>query len=217
MSVNGEFIVFNRFYFDAREFPANIAACPLATLDGANLKQLLGEAVSMPISDVEQHVCRELRCRGVQGDGREARHPRASAGERSRGRPRQSRSILLLHTAERPAARCVGIALTRRAAGCVAATAQPARAAGPARAHRASQWVTDTASAVSSRPGGVVHDAREVLRRRNLRVRQVCGKQSDPSDGSSRPSCQSILCRQAVAAHPGGEWLNGCPFAAASG
>lgn len=55
LSVNGEFIVFNRFYFDAREF-ADIAACPLATLDGANLKQLLGEAVSMPISDVEQHV-----------------------------------------------------------------------------------------------------------------------------------------------------------------
>jgi DNA-binding GntR family transcriptional regulator len=55
LSVNGEFIVFNRFYFDAREFP-DIAARPLATLDGANLKQLLGEAVSMPISDVEQHV-----------------------------------------------------------------------------------------------------------------------------------------------------------------
>jgi DNA-binding GntR family transcriptional regulator len=55
LSVNGEFVVFNRFYFDAREFP-DIAARPLATLDGANLKQLLGEAVSMPISDVEQHV-----------------------------------------------------------------------------------------------------------------------------------------------------------------
>jgi DNA-binding GntR family transcriptional regulator len=55
LSVNGEFVVFNRFYFDAREFP-DIAARPLATLDGANLKQLLGEAVSMPINDVEQHV-----------------------------------------------------------------------------------------------------------------------------------------------------------------
>lgn len=55
LSVNGEFIVFNRFYFDAREFP-EIAARPLATLDGVNLKQLLGEAVAMPISDVEQHV-----------------------------------------------------------------------------------------------------------------------------------------------------------------
>jgi DNA-binding GntR family transcriptional regulator len=55
LSVNGEFVVFNRFYFAAREFP-DIAARPLATLDGANLKQLLGESVSMPISDVEQHV-----------------------------------------------------------------------------------------------------------------------------------------------------------------
>jgi len=55
LGVNGEFIVFNRFYFDAREFP-DIAARPLATLDGVNLKQLLGQAVAMPISDVEQHV-----------------------------------------------------------------------------------------------------------------------------------------------------------------
>ncbi|MBX3645279.1 MAG: GntR family transcriptional regulator [Rubrivivax sp.] len=55
LSVNGEFIVFNRFYFDAHEFP-DLATRPLASLDGANLKQLLGEAVSMPISDVEQHV-----------------------------------------------------------------------------------------------------------------------------------------------------------------
>jgi len=55
LSVNGEFVVFNRFYFDAREFP-DIAARPLATLDGVNLKQLLGDAVAMPISDVEQHV-----------------------------------------------------------------------------------------------------------------------------------------------------------------
>lgn len=55
LSVNGEFVVFNRFYFDAREFP-DIAARPLATLDGVNLKQLLGETVSMPISDVEQHL-----------------------------------------------------------------------------------------------------------------------------------------------------------------
>jgi DNA-binding GntR family transcriptional regulator len=55
LSGNGEFVVFNRFYFDAREFP-DIAARPLATLDGANLKQLLADAVAMPISDVEQHV-----------------------------------------------------------------------------------------------------------------------------------------------------------------
>jgi len=55
LNVNGEFVVFNRFYFDAREFP-DIAARPLATLDGANLKQLLADAVAMPISDVEQHV-----------------------------------------------------------------------------------------------------------------------------------------------------------------
>ncbi|MFO1217309.1 MAG: GntR family transcriptional regulator [Burkholderiaceae bacterium] len=55
LSVNGEFVVFNRFYFDARAFP-DIAARPLATLDGANLKQMLGDALAMPINEIEQHV-----------------------------------------------------------------------------------------------------------------------------------------------------------------
>lgn len=55
LSVNGEFIVFNRFYLNADVFP-DIARRPLASLDGANLKQLLGDAVNMPIVDAEQHV-----------------------------------------------------------------------------------------------------------------------------------------------------------------
>jgi len=55
LGVNGEFVVFNRFYFDADTFPA-LAARPLASLDGANLKQLLGEALERPITEVEQHV-----------------------------------------------------------------------------------------------------------------------------------------------------------------
>jgi DNA-binding GntR family transcriptional regulator len=39
----------------ADTFPA-IAQRPQATLDGVNLKQLLGEATDRPITDVEQHV-----------------------------------------------------------------------------------------------------------------------------------------------------------------
>jgi DNA-binding GntR family transcriptional regulator len=55
LSVNGEFVVFNRFYFDARTLPG-IASRSLASLDGANLKQLVGESLSLPITDVDQHV-----------------------------------------------------------------------------------------------------------------------------------------------------------------
>lgn len=55
ISVNGEFDLFNRFYFNAETFPG-IASAPLATLDGANLKQMLGNQVSMPVTDVRQRV-----------------------------------------------------------------------------------------------------------------------------------------------------------------
>jgi len=55
LGVNGEFVVFNRFYVNADTFPA-IAQRPLGMLDGVNLKQLLGEATDRPITDVEQHV-----------------------------------------------------------------------------------------------------------------------------------------------------------------
>jgi GntR family transcriptional regulator len=55
ISVNGEFNLFNRFYFRADAFPG-IAAAPLATLDGANLKQLLGGESNMPVTDMRQRI-----------------------------------------------------------------------------------------------------------------------------------------------------------------
>ena len=55
ISVNGEFNLFNRFYFRADAFPS-IAAAPLETLDGADLKQLLGGESNMPVTDMRQRV-----------------------------------------------------------------------------------------------------------------------------------------------------------------
>lgn len=55
ISVNREFSIFNRFYFNAETFP-EIASRPLATLDGANLKQMLGTAINMPVTDVQQRI-----------------------------------------------------------------------------------------------------------------------------------------------------------------
>lgn len=55
ISVNGEFTLFNRFYFNASTFPG-IASAPLATLDGANLKQMLGSEINMPVTNVRQRM-----------------------------------------------------------------------------------------------------------------------------------------------------------------
>lgn len=55
ISVNGEFNLFNRFYVNAATFP-RIGAAPLATLDGANLKQMLGSEINMPVTDVRQCI-----------------------------------------------------------------------------------------------------------------------------------------------------------------
>jgi DNA-binding GntR family transcriptional regulator len=55
LSVNGEFVVYNRFYFNERTFP-EIASRVLETLDGVNLKQLLGAALNLPITDVKQQL-----------------------------------------------------------------------------------------------------------------------------------------------------------------
>ena len=55
ISVNGEFHLFNRFYFSAARFPG-IASAPLSTLDGANLKQLLAGEVNVPVTKVRQRV-----------------------------------------------------------------------------------------------------------------------------------------------------------------
>ncbi len=55
ISVNGEFSLFNRFYFRADAFPG-IAAAPLETLDGANLKQLLGGVSNTLVTDMRQRV-----------------------------------------------------------------------------------------------------------------------------------------------------------------
>lgn len=55
ISVGGEFSLFNRFYFNAETFPG-IASAPLSKLDGANLKQMIGDEVRMPVTDVRQRV-----------------------------------------------------------------------------------------------------------------------------------------------------------------
>jgi GntR family transcriptional regulator len=55
ISVNGEFNLYNHFYFRADAFPG-IAAAPLATLDGANLKQLLGGESNLPVTEMRQRV-----------------------------------------------------------------------------------------------------------------------------------------------------------------
>lgn len=55
ISVNGEFHLFNRFYFSAERFPG-IASAPLSTLDGANLKQLLATEVNVPVTKVRQRI-----------------------------------------------------------------------------------------------------------------------------------------------------------------
>jgi DNA-binding GntR family transcriptional regulator len=55
LDVNREFDVFNRFYFNADTFPG-ITGKSLAALDGVNLKQLLGSALNMPITNVRQRV-----------------------------------------------------------------------------------------------------------------------------------------------------------------
>lgn len=55
ISVNGEFSLFNRFYFNADTFPG-IASAPLSTLDGANLKQMLGGEINMPVTYARQRI-----------------------------------------------------------------------------------------------------------------------------------------------------------------
>lgn len=55
ISVNAEFNLFNRFYFRADAFP-RIAAAPLETLDGANLKQLLGGESDMLVTEMRQRI-----------------------------------------------------------------------------------------------------------------------------------------------------------------
>jgi GntR family transcriptional regulator len=55
ISVNGEFNLFNRFYFNAATFP-RAASAPLATLQGANLKQLLGSEINTPVTEIRQRV-----------------------------------------------------------------------------------------------------------------------------------------------------------------
>jgi GntR family transcriptional regulator len=53
--VGGEFHVFNRFYVNAQTFP-RIAAAPLVSLDGANLKQMVHSEVNVPVTGVRQRV-----------------------------------------------------------------------------------------------------------------------------------------------------------------
>lgn len=55
ISVNWEFDLFNRFYFRTDTFPG-ITAAPLATLDGADLKQMLNGEINLPVTDIRQRV-----------------------------------------------------------------------------------------------------------------------------------------------------------------
>jgi DNA-binding GntR family transcriptional regulator len=55
ISINGEFDVFNRFYFNAQTFP-RIAAAPVSRLDGANLKEMLGAEINMPVTEIRQCI-----------------------------------------------------------------------------------------------------------------------------------------------------------------
>ncbi len=55
LSVNGEFIVFNRMYYKAEAF-SEITALPLERLDGENLKQMLAGSFNFPLRILEQHV-----------------------------------------------------------------------------------------------------------------------------------------------------------------
>jgi GntR family transcriptional regulator len=55
ISVDGEFHVFNRFYMHAQTLP-KIAAAPLGSLDGANLKQMVHTELNVPVTHVSQRV-----------------------------------------------------------------------------------------------------------------------------------------------------------------
>jgi GntR family transcriptional regulator len=55
LSVNGEFVVFSRFYFNANTLP-ELSSCRTSELDGANLKQMIARAFKLPITNVEQRV-----------------------------------------------------------------------------------------------------------------------------------------------------------------
>lgn len=56
LSVNGEFSVYNRFYFNADSFPG-MGDKSLAALNSMNFKQFLGSWLKMPITNVEQRIC----------------------------------------------------------------------------------------------------------------------------------------------------------------
>ncbi len=55
LSVNGEFNVYSRFYFKADTFP-DLAGKPLEALEGVSLKQAVGGASNMPVTDVRERI-----------------------------------------------------------------------------------------------------------------------------------------------------------------
>lgn len=55
LSVNGEFNVYSRFYFDAGRFKA-LATRPLSQLSGTNFKDLLRDEFKVPVTDINQRV-----------------------------------------------------------------------------------------------------------------------------------------------------------------
>jgi DNA-binding GntR family transcriptional regulator len=55
LSVNGEFHVFNRFYFNGETFPG-VRERTVAQLDGVNLKELLASAFRTPVTRIAQRI-----------------------------------------------------------------------------------------------------------------------------------------------------------------
>ena len=53
LSVNGEFDVFSRFYFDGKRFKG-LASRPIAELAGTNFKVLLGQELNVPAGGISQ-------------------------------------------------------------------------------------------------------------------------------------------------------------------
>ena len=105
ISVNGEFSLFNRFYFNADTFPG-IASAPLSTLDGANLKQMLGGEINMPVTYVAPaHLVCEVPRGGQQRGRGQVRHAGNAARKRGDGRARAPLLPRIVHPAQRPAAR----------------------------------------------------------------------------------------------------------------
>lgn len=129
LGVNGEFDLYNRFHFSAASFP-EIAGKPLAALDGANLKQLLGASFAVPDHQrAAAGVDRRVSAGGDRRAGAARGDARAAAGERrQRGAGQPDLLPGVVHSGECAQARCV---VRRRRAVAHSAVAPELRTALP--------------------------------------------------------------------------------------